>query len=646
MSLFRNICLWFCAAAFLSPFIYAFFFCYPRGDDFDSVTRSMFLFDLPGGIYEICREWLTWSGRYTYHFLAVFLGKAPESRFACGIVCASVPAICWLAIRSLPVSEQDGTGDGAFFATLAIATLLACHGCLQNFYLFTDSLTICLQGAAFLVFFVLLCSLHENLRVNNVDKTNATATRAVIAGIFAIGVYEHAALAVFWTSLCALCLAFMRQCSGFFSTFASLKKFPARLYARIFVFCCSAMFFSFLAPGNFNRNHARGIDAASQLNGLVSVGHDWLHLCGGFFPTLWIPGIALLVLMRRFGTRSGTDMIAGNLCLCLAAPIVCAFFTFSAACLHAISDAPLLSTPKLGASIHFYMAIAWGVFLWNMPLPKCMINLRLLWPALAIGLLIILASSGNLQKTLASAASGQMLELAASMGARLDYLLSMAEKFPPGPFGLYGEVVKPGIRKRAVDASRPQVIVQSISPPVFPVYMEESLAPDYAQWPNLWAAWMWGCGAIKSSPQAPQNAILKVISGNATELSIPGGINGIDGAWRVSATGGPNSTFADDWLVLRGFRGKSITVMKPAAPDWLRLMPLPLQYYWLDKLAANRTACISFYMNLSGIFFHFDNCEATDGWLALPLGRINPAPQYLFASFDGLTYYRLQPFLK
>lgn len=646
MRLFRNICLWICAAAFLSPFIYAFFFCYPRGDDFDSVTRSMFLFDLPGGIYEICREWLTWSGRYTYHFLAVFLGKAAGSRFACGIVCASVAALYWFAVRSLPPRKHGGPGDDSFFATLAIITLLACHGRLQNFYLFTDSLTICLQGGAYLVFLNFLCSLHDNLRENIVDKANAAATRAVIASIIAIGVYEHAALAVFWTSLCSLCLAFMSQPSGRFSLLRRLEQFPTRLYARIFVFSCAAILFSFLAPGNFNRNHTRGIDATSQLNGLFSIGADWLDVCQSFFTSLWIPGIALLVLMRSFETKTDTSMRCGNLCLCLAAPFACALFTLSIACLHALSDAPLTSTPKLGASIHLYMAIAWGVFLWNLPLPKTIIKFRAHLPTLgAIGLFIIFASSVNLQSTFVSAGSGQMLELAASMEARRNYLLSIADKFPPEPFGLYGEVVKPGIRKRAIDTSRPQVIVQAISPPVFPVYMDEALAPEYAQWPNLWAAWLWGCGAIKSSSPAPQNAILKVISGNGMELHIPEKIKGLEGAWRVSATGGPNSTFADDWLVLRGFKGKSITIMKPVAPTWMRLAPLPLQYYLQDKLAANETTNISIFMSLSGTFFHFYNYKAIDDWLALPIGRINITPQYLFASFDGLTYYRLQPFL-
>ena len=58
----------------------------------------MFIFDLPGGIYEIAREWLTWSGRYTYHFLAVFLGKAAHIRAANGLLCALVMFLYFLSL--------------------------------------------------------------------------------------------------------------------------------------------------------------------------------------------------------------------------------------------------------------------------------------------------------------------------------------------------------------------------------------------------------------------------------------------------------------------------------------------------------------------------------------------------------------------
>ena len=65
---------WVALVALLLPFAYAFGFLFPRGDDFDEVTRAMFPFDLPGGLYEVAREWLTWSGRYSYLWLAVFVG--------------------------------------------------------------------------------------------------------------------------------------------------------------------------------------------------------------------------------------------------------------------------------------------------------------------------------------------------------------------------------------------------------------------------------------------------------------------------------------------------------------------------------------------------------------------------------------------
>ena len=114
----------------LLPFVYAFGFLFPRGDDFDEVTRAMFLFDLPGGLYEIGREWLTWSGRYTYHFLAVFLGKAGELRPAYGLVCAAVAALYGLAVYGL--ARESGGGlmarrDAALCACLAVLALFCCH---------------------------------------------------------------------------------------------------------------------------------------------------------------------------------------------------------------------------------------------------------------------------------------------------------------------------------------------------------------------------------------------------------------------------------------------------------------------------------------------------------------------------------------
>ena len=81
----------------LLPFCWALGFLYPRGDDFDYAARAMFLLDVPGALVESVREWLFQSGRYTYHFLAVLLGKAGVWPLLSALVCAVVLALHALA---------------------------------------------------------------------------------------------------------------------------------------------------------------------------------------------------------------------------------------------------------------------------------------------------------------------------------------------------------------------------------------------------------------------------------------------------------------------------------------------------------------------------------------------------------------------
>ena len=133
---------WVAVVALLLPFAYAFGFLFPRGDDFDEVTRAMVAFDLPGGLYEVAREWLTWSGRYTYHFLAVFLGKAGEIRPLYGFVCPGVAALFGLGLFGLARVVNIGRGPAAFCGLLGVLMVFAGHQSLPNFYLLTDALTM------------------------------------------------------------------------------------------------------------------------------------------------------------------------------------------------------------------------------------------------------------------------------------------------------------------------------------------------------------------------------------------------------------------------------------------------------------------------------------------------------------------------
>ena len=108
----------------------------------EDVVIPMFPFDLPGGLYEVAREWLTWSGRYTYHFLAVFLGKAGEIRPLYGLVCAGVAAQFGLGLFGLARVVSVQRGAAAFCGLLGVLVVLAGHQSLPNFYLLTDVLTM------------------------------------------------------------------------------------------------------------------------------------------------------------------------------------------------------------------------------------------------------------------------------------------------------------------------------------------------------------------------------------------------------------------------------------------------------------------------------------------------------------------------
>ncbi len=68
------------------PFCWGLAFLFPRGDDFELVTRAMFFLDLSGTLYETGRQWLLSGGEYSLHFLQVFLGKVLESLLLCGLV--------------------------------------------------------------------------------------------------------------------------------------------------------------------------------------------------------------------------------------------------------------------------------------------------------------------------------------------------------------------------------------------------------------------------------------------------------------------------------------------------------------------------------------------------------------------------------
>lgn len=680
---FRRALAWLGLGCALLPFAYALGFCFPRGDDFDEVTRAMFLLDLPGGLYEIGREWLTWSGRYTYHFLAVFLGKAGELRWAYGLICGGVMALYGAAFSGLARQAGARAGDAALLGGLAVLALCACHQNLPAFYLLTDALTIGLQPAAALLFFWSLCRFWTALDrgetpgpdAEGVPPAAARGARraAILLGVLAVGVFEHAALAVILGAGMCCVLALARDARHGLSPARALRG-PGRLRAclPVALWCLGAALFSFLAPGNQCRRAARGIDAATQQRQLDAVWNDWTDAVAAFGHSLWpvaVAGlVALLLLARRPAQAAGSGGLSRGEYLLLAVMAPAGFLVWSLGLtvLHALSDVPMSAAPKLAAGLAQYAAHALGFTLYAVagvcravpPSARPHGAARAAALLLALGLCALFCRSDNFLRTATNAVNGNMVLLADAQETRDACLRRAGEaaRADSRPrFGLIGEILRPGVRARRLDPSLPLVVVQREAG-VFPVY-DEALPENPEHWPNLWAAWMYGVGGVASARPDPARAVAAVSGppdalpgGAPIPLALPAALrrHGVDGAWRVTASGGPNPTFADTWLVLacrRALPGR-LTLFRPNPPDRRRLAPLPVQTWLLRRLERQTPPDAAFPDLLdrcAGTLLHF----STDAWAtatetgffyAFPLGSRDEAwPLPLLARPDGHT---------
>lgn len=593
----------FCA---LLPFGWALGFLYPRGDDFDYATRAMFFLDLPGGLYEAGKEWLFWSGRYTHHFLVVFLGKGGVSPALSALVCASVMALHALAGYLLARALGGSRPWAALWGLFALFCLLACHQGLPLFYMQTDALSVALQSGTGVLFLALLCRLwhahpqeavprsglrHGALRTQRrlrsfwrrcaAPTVWAAAPRrwAAVAGIVAVGVYEHAALAVVLGSAVTALLAWRR-------------RHPlARDITRVTVWVSLALVVSFLAPGNLVRRTVRHVDAAAVWQHLSSLPADWLHHAFWCLSLPWcIAVVALTILLPRPDREEGERLPSPYPFLCLAAPLAYVLFTLCIALLHAGTDAPIGAAPKFAAGMAPYGAFAMGAALYPFtgPLVRRLRDTghardRRLWIILMPAVLL-LCGGDNWKSTALNACNGAFTDVAERLSLRyacLEDAGRMATEADPAfRFGLLGELARPGSRRRSLDRDLPAMTVRRLDYGVFPVHEAEALPRDPAAWPNLWVAWLYGIGSVRSASGDAADAAAR-FRARPLEPSPPLAALGIRDAW-LAVTEGENATFSEVWLVLRCATPLpeqwSLWVQSPV--DMRRLPPLPLQRWW------------------------------------------------------------------
>lgn len=592
----------------------------------------MLLFDLPGAIYEAGREWLSWSGRYTYHFLSVFLGHAPLAprplyAFICFLPVFILTAALWLLLRTMSASPLPT----AAFICLAILSLYATYFWLPNLYLLTDALTIVLQFSLYILFFYTLVAYVR--KIKNGMPEGRPRKSALIAGIAAIGTYEHALLAVFWTCAAVLAGAILKnRNTRMIAALASLSGWLA-----------AAMLFSLFAPGNFIRSQTRKLEPEIVRLQLGNVLPDWLHILHELLASpIPLCGIALGVLTAAFASRHKNCQLTAL--LSIAAYL---FFSISVAFSQALSDASIASSPKFSASLGLYACFALALFTFACGNLACRTGKAGI--LISAGVLIaVAAASRNFQHTAQNIFDGNMESLAGFMERRETWLKKLAteNKSPLPDIGLSGEIKDPQARSRIDGHGQADIQVQAIPRNVFPVYMQEALSAERHRWPNKWAAWVYGTGSIRAVLPDATQAVLH-LPDEGLELRVPEGlfVQGLRKAYKIHAQG-QNITFYNTWLVLE-FADEPpelVSVFMPTQTEEGRLMPEILQAFLLERLLEKKIIKMDFLEKLSGVETLFTVAAWRFGqWCAFPLGD-SPLP--LFISLYGHSWYKLEPYLR
>jgi len=319
------------------PFVYAAFFCVPLGDDFARSNIAQGLFDWGNGIIEVRGKWSTWSGRYFHHFIVIFLGDSIKSSLGYAVVCLGVLAITLVSLYGI-FSQLCGThrqGTVVFLATGGLVTLLTAHQALNiTYYVVTDSLGIGLGNSLVLLHICALCYLWYSPKIHFV-----IVGLPCLTSFLAIGCYEHSAIATLLASGAAL-------------WFARESRHPfRRAFYYVFVATCICFFVSFLAPGNFRRQHVRNVTNLLMIAQLKQGIHDWARYSFQIFLTPYvvyaiIAGLAVIPCRRRSDVQPVS--IKKQLFIC---SILFVLLTGMIILVQALSDQPIEMTIKLPQSM-------------------------------------------------------------------------------------------------------------------------------------------------------------------------------------------------------------------------------------------------------------------------------------------------------
>jgi glycerol uptake facilitator-like aquaporin len=602
---------WFHAALLvlcLIPFAYVAGFAYPAGDDFQRAIKARYLFDLYEGLHEMLRAWWTGSGRFTHHFLIVFLGDLAESRAGYAAACLGGILLFGTGLAGLfsTLAREDTVSNGIVPALIG---LFAVYGGFQALpataYILTDLLGIWLGSGLVIWFLWGLCRLWLADR-----PSRSHVWFPACSGVLAIGCYEHSALAVLLAMAAALGLA--RHCRH--------PQYPA--FKNLAVVIGIAFLLMVCARGNFRRQTKRGADLALISTQLLRAWPDYLAAAGWFFRSVF-PFAALVLALavtpkQRADIRqpSARFLVAGSICLFIALGV-------GLTLIHAMSDVTITRTGKLPANL----ALLYGILLCALLTGICA-SLRRLCARLIPAWIVVLAAiagivwgAPNTLNTLASLTSGKAAAVSRQAALRVAVARSASGDLTVAPF-----------------CATP-----------YPLY-GDPLNADAEIWPNSHIAKLYGLDRIQSALFPADPAFLPTWP-TSPACDIPG-----LGKAAFFSPPKTNATYATRWLMFfpkTALASAQLLIVPDPGPG--RLMPQWLQRAFLglpgslaDQLPPahrpdNLPAQAATPRNAQTRFMAYTHTLIPHGpdMLVTPIGPVDVKPLALFLSADGEHFTRI-----
>ena len=492
------------------PYYIAMGFTFPLGDDFARANYARGIFDIGKAVEEMAHAWTSWSGRYTHHFLIIFLGKAAESRLGYTLVCATGVSVYWLSFYGIffELLGRKRRGDSFLIASACTLAFLCGHPALNiSYYLITDILGLGIGNGLVLSFIWSLCCLWNAEFVTKKLKVAVFGT-----GIAAIGCYEHAAIATFLTAALACMMAYY---------FAHQHK---KVYLHAFKIVVVFFLVSFLAMGNFRRQVKRDVTLELILAQLSASWSIWKAHAFSAFSSVW--GLAVFFVGIAVNTqRKRSSDKFGNLTVSLIGGAV-VFFALTAGIIlmQALSDVQVTATPKLTASMALLSSyvLAFVAIVAMAPVRRVLAAIPV--SLVCTPLIIALVLAPNYQRLLHGLISGAIPAYAASLEKR------------------YAFLTWTGLENQGSTAKVSTLLLYP-----YPSSLGEAIPSRPDEWPVRHVSRMFKLGKVISAPPDLALAHAEVTARASRGEFLTDNSTGM--VVFKDITGGPNDTFRFHWLL-------------------------------------------------------------------------------------------------